>query len=434
MDQDSLSFVDEDVVQHLLQVERLPIVLSKMLRARLPAILQAVGQRNGLGDADAAQASARGFPVAADASASSVVAPMKSARTSPVAPGANAARISPAAPDANAGRVSPMAAHMDSARISPAAPGANAARISPMAAPMDSARISPAAPGANAGSVSPMAARTDSTRNAPAASNAEAATSSGRLSPAAVPADSARNSPAAVVTESDSSCDDAATGAVTAAGTISPVSTGDGVAKAPATTPTETERGCWTKSPCTSPAGAAAATAIDNDHPSGTRSQFFEEFESGSAGAAPVPCTTPRPLNLHKNLDADYETSRHTTHKRGRVISPSPTPKLPLLTRHAEGAPGLAATGSRRTFPFLLNFPALAPGADIIRVPALRPQESAATGSKKGKDTQVNFTHPRKKSLVQSRDAKGKFRSARKRSSPKGPPPRPGTIQGIHIN
>lgn len=39
VDKDSLSFVDDEVVQHLMQVERMPIVMSKMLRARLPAIL-----------------------------------------------------------------------------------------------------------------------------------------------------------------------------------------------------------------------------------------------------------------------------------------------------------------------------------------------------------------------------------------------------------
>ena len=212
-----------------------------------------------------------------------------------------------------------------------------------------------------------------------------------------------------MVTESDSSCD----GAATRAGTISSVSTGAVLAKDPATTFTETNRGRRTLSPSTSPAFLAAGTAIDSGRPSGSKSQFFEELESGS---------TPRPLDLHSPFRTAYAASMHGTHKRGRGTSPSPTPKLPQLTRHTQGAPGMVATGSRRTFPFLLNFPALAPDADIIRVPALRP----VAGNEKGKDIQVHFTRPRKKSVSQSRDAKGKFRSARKKSMAKGPPPQSG--------
>ena len=481
MNWDSLSFVDDEVMQHLAQVERLPIVLCKMLRARLPAILQAAGPREGLGGVEVAETSARGAAVAeggrvgaaavsmGGARASSAVSGADAARVSAVdnlgasstASGADAARVSvtdslqassmvsgadaarvsaadslgasPLASGADAADSALSAAPMDNLRASPAASGADAANAAPSAAPTDAARLSPAAPNADAATsddrLSPTAAPMDSTKISPAAPNADAATSDDRLSPTAAPMDStkispaapnadatapggrpsptgsARHSPAAVVTESDSSGDDAAP----RARTISSVSTTTVLAKAPATTPTETNLGRQTLSPSTSPAFLAAGTAIDSARPTGSKSQFFEELEPGS---------TPRPLDLHSPVRADDAASRHATHKRGRGTSPSPTPKLPQLTRQTQGPPGMVATGSRRTFPFLLNFPALAPDADIIRVPALRP----VAGSKKGKDAQVHFTRPMKKSLAQSRDAKGKFRSARKKSPAKGPP------------
>ena len=453
MNWDSLSFVDDEVMQHLAQVERLPIVLCKMLRARLPAILQAAGPREGLGGVEVAETSARGAAVAEGGRVGAAAVSMGGARASSAVSGADAARVSAVdnlgasstASGADAARVSvtdslqasSMVSGADAARVSaadslgasPLASGADAADSALSAAPMDNLRASPAASGADAANAAPSAAPTDAARLSPAAPNADAATSDDRLSPTAAPMDStkispaapnadatapggrpsptgsARHSPAAVVTESDSSGDDAAP----RARTISSVSTTTVLAKAPATTPTETNLGRQTLSPSTSPAFLAAGTAIDSARPTGSKSQFFEELEPGS---------TPRPLDLHSPVRADDAASRHATHKRGRGTSPSPTPKLPQLTRQTQGPPGMVATGSRRTFPFLLNFPALAPDADIIRVPALRP----VAGSKKGKDAQVHFTRPMKKSLAQSRDAKGKFRSARKKSPAKGPP------------
>ncbi len=477
MNRDSLSFVDDEVMQHLAQVERLPIVLCKMLRARLPAILQVAGPRDGPVGVNVAQTSVRGASVAEcgrvgaaavlieSAMASSAVSGVDAARVSAVdslgacssASGADAARKSAvdsmgacsSASGADSARVSAVdsmgacssvsgadaarASAVDSLRASPVASGADAARksavdslrafsvasgadaanVSPSAVPMDKTRLSPVVSGGGAatsdGRLSFAAALGDSARISPAAPNADAATSGDRLSLM----DSARHSPAAVVTESDSSCNDAATQAGTAAGTMSSVSTGAVLANAPTTTPTKINRGHQTRSPSTSPAFLAAGTAMDSDRLFGSKSQFFEELEPGS---------TSRPLNPYNSVRADYAVSMHATHKRGRGTSPSPTPKLPQLTRHAPGAPEMAASGSRRTFPFLLNFPALTPGADIIRVPALRP----VVGNKKGKNTQVNLTRPMKKSLAQGRDAKGKFRSTRKKSSAKGPPPQSG--------
>ena len=429
MNRDSLSFVDDEVMQHLAQVERLPIVLCKMLRARLPAILQVTGPRDGLGGVEVAQTSARGAAVAEGGRVGTAAVLMESAMASSAVLGVDTARVSvvdslgacslasgaDAAVDSlrASSAVSGADAAVDSLRASPAASGADAANVAPLAAPMDKTRLSPVVSGGGAatsdGRLSFAAALGDSARIFPAAPNADAATSGDRLSLT----DSARHFPAAVVTESDSSCDDAAPQAGTAACTISSVSTGAVLANAPTTTPTKINRGHQTRSPSTSPAFLAAGTAIDSARPSGSKSQFFEELESG---------ITPRPLVPHDPVRNDDAASQHATHKRGRGTSPSPTPKLPQLTRHAPGAPEMAASGSRRTFPFLLNFPALTPGADIIRVPALRP----VVGNKKGKNPQVNLTRPMKKSLLQGRDAKGKFRSTRKKSSAKGPPPQSG--------